>query len=873
MVKADSWSRFRGLAVLAAVSGVALMTSAAFAQTDDAPAAPAESGYKPMSSIETVTTQAQKIETNVQSTPVAVTSISGETLQRSFAQDLRDLSKNTPNVMLEPVGAFQNASAFFIRGFGSTDIESATDPGVGIFVDGVYQARTSTGLSDMLDVEKVEVLRGPQGTLFGRNTIVGAVLLEHNKPDVDAFHANGSVLAGNYGRLDVKGMVNVPVVEGVAALRLAVKSTNFDGFYYNETDHDHYGSNDRITILPSFRVVGENWDATIRGEYARIRDDSYANVQYSQCPGTAADPSVPNLGGMQTVPLINYVYKGAQGLDDGCGHEPSKDAFNVKHDNTSGRGSDFDIWGITGEFNYTIPDVGTLTYVGNYRETSEDVYNDFDATDLPIYMTRRQQDHWQTSHELRFASDFSETVDFVVGLYYFKQKYYMEQDTYGWIFDPLFGDDPSTPTIAGDGVFSKALAARLTGIGNPAALLDTLDANAGGFGATTQTNSSWAAFANVNYHITDTITLVGGLRYTEETKNFETCAPSAINDRVNRLCNTTPGLVGSTYYNSRLSLAPGENNWSNISPKAGINWQAMDDMFLYASWTRGFRSGGFNGRCGTPFSCTPFDPETADSYEIGMKWDPLDALRINLTGFWLEYKNQQVTLIRQSPAASGGGNETVTANAGQARAKGIELEVTAVPTEGLKLWGALGYLDAKRTQFCADVDGIGAFAGAAGASCNPADEIEVPNAAYPNGGYGYYPVDASGLPLPRAPKWTLSAGLSYEFPVGDLGFLELAADWRYTSKSFQTAAGIPPGSLLGVQNFDGTLITPWRSSANIFNASVTFNDIDSRYRVSFFMKNITNEHYIQSITAVASLFNFMQMNEPRHWGVEVSFDF
>ncbi|MGE0667583.1 MAG: TonB-dependent receptor [Sphingomonadales bacterium] len=857
MHKADFRSRFRGPAALLAVTAVALSTSAAFARDNAAPV-PADTGYRPASGIETVTTQAQKIETNIQSTPVAVTSISGETLQRSFAQDLRDLSKNTPNVMMEPVGAFQNASAFFIRGFGSTDIESATDPGVGIFVDGVYMARTSTGLSDMLDVQKVEVLRGPQGTLFGRNTIVGAVLLEHNKPDVDDFDLKGGVLAGNYGRLDVKGVVNVPLVEGVAGMRLAVKSTNFDGYYTNDTDHTHYGSNDRITILPSFRVVGENWDATIRGEFARIRDDSYPNVQYSQCPGTAADPSVPNPGAFQTVPLINYLYKGAEGLADACGREPGKEAFHIEHDNTSGRGSDFDIWGITGDFSYTIPDVGTITYVGNYRDTQEDVYNDFDATDLPIYMTRRQQDHWQTSHELRFASEFSDTIDFVAGLYYFKQKYVMEQDTFGWLFDAGFGNALRNALGADTGTTTT---------------FDDLSPNAGGFGRTVQDNESWAAFINLNYHITDTITAVGGLRYTEETKNFVTCAPSVVNDRVARTCNTTPGLPNSTFYSSYLSLAPGDNSWSNVSPKLGLNWQATDDMFLYASWTRGFRSGGFNGRCGTPFSCTPFDPETADSYELGMKWDATDGLRINLTGFWLEYQNQQVTLIRQSPAESGGGNETVTANAGQARAKGIELEVTAVPTDGLKLWGALGFLDAKRTSFCADVDGIGAFPGAPSASCNPDDVIEVANAAYPNGGYGYYPIDASGLPLPRAPKWTLSAGVSYEFPVADLGFLELAADWRYTSRSLQAAAGIPPGSTAGILNYDGTLITPWRDKAHVFNASVTFNELDNRYRVSFFVKNITNEHYIQSITAVAALFNFMQMNEPRHWGVEVNFDF
>src|SRR5688572_28733147 len=225
---------------LATVSVIALSASLAAAQDTPPPAdEPARTG--PRTQLETVVTQATRTETSAQTTAVATTSVSGVTLERTFATDLRDLTSQAPNVNLEPVGAFQNASAFYIRGFGSADIESATDPGVGIFIDGVYQARTSTALSDLLDIGNVEILRGPQGTLFGRHTIVGAVLVSLTKPDTTEFDVKGEVIAGNYGQLDIAIIVNVPLIQDKASLRIAAKSTNNDGFYFNATDSTNYG--------------------------------------------------------------------------------------------------------------------------------------------------------------------------------------------------------------------------------------------------------------------------------------------------------------------------------------------------------------------------------------------------------------------------------------------------------------------------------------------------------------------------------------------------------------------------------------------------------------------------------------------------------
>jgi iron complex outermembrane receptor protein len=849
---------------MATVSAIALSAGAAVAQNTPAPAnEPTKTG--PRTQLETVVTSATRVETSAQTTPVATTSVSGETLERTFATDLRDLTSQAPNVNLEPVGAFQNASAFYIRGFGSADIESATDPGVGVFIDGVYQARTSTALSDLLDIGNVEILRGPQGTLFGRNTIVGAVLVNHNKPDTSEFDVKGEVTAGNYGQIDVSGIINVPLIENKAALRLAVKSTNNDGFYKNATDGTNYGGTDRITILPSLRFTPNDYlDITLRGEIIRERDDSWANTPYSACGGAngvfnpfAANPYGTVPGNVtQTIPLIAWAYGGQTELDKVCAQERGKNDFTIHADNTSGRGSDFDIYGITGEIVYDLPDVGSITYVGNYRDVHENVFNDFDTTDLPIFMTQREQWHYQTSHELRFASNFSETIDFVAGFYYFHQKYTMWQDTYGWLFDPGFG-----------AALGSAIVGRLTGAPNPGAGLDALNPNAEGFGETVQNNTAWAAFINANYHFWDNFTLTAGLRYNDEKKNFYSCAPSPINDAVNREC-----VLPGNFFNSDTDIDTADgrkNSWSNVSPKVGLSWEPNDDLFLYASWTRGFRSGGFNGRCGSKATCQPYNEETADSYELGVKWDGLDnRLRVNLTGFWIEYKDQQVAIIRQS-TGSGGGQETVTDNAANASSRGIELEINTIPVEGLSLWGSLGWLDSSR-DFCTDIDGPSTVnPGDPSGSCDPENAF-----SFIENGQTFYVFPTQVMvPNVRAPEWTLSAGFAYEMPVGNAGTVEIAADWHYQSKSNQASNGVPAGQITGLLNYNGVLVTPIRNGAHVFNASITWREIEDRYRVSLFMKNIGNVHYMQSLTAVAALFNFIQDNNPRTYGVKVSFDF
>ncbi len=914
-------SRLKLSAAALAVSGVAL-TGNALAQGDEPAAADQITAADVQGTqLDTIVVQTKGGAKDLQTAPFAATAVSGESLKRTYAQDLRDISSLAPNVSLEPVGIFQNSAAFYIRGLGTQDIESAADPVVAVLVDGIYQARVSTALSDFLDISNVQILRGPQGTEFGHNSTAGVAMIEHNPPDLDEFGISGSVLAGDFGRLDIKGVVNVPIAEGKVAGRLAFKSTNFDGYWRNTLNGEKRGGHDRITLLPSIRFQpNDNLDIVIRGEYVRIRDDSYPGQSHNYCraPVLAALATPPPAGGFgpgaanDLVILTEFLWLSAQGLDplsaaagaeDLCG-EPIRDfsaaeAYTFQNTEERGDFANNDIWGITARVDYDLPDIGTITYVGNYREVSESIRFQIETATHDMFAGQRDQEHYQTTHEIRFASDFSETIDFVTGFYYFESDYVMLQQSYGVLFEPniLLGPESGLPFY------------------NPETSSQA--------GWSNQNDRAWAIFLNGNWHINEKLTFTAGIRYTDQRKDFEHCGvgagdPTAPFERSAAGCNDVPFMVpaagapfnppgtivprlpvmqaygfdasggveggcipvvtgdpadGLLYCHNRLSPEPA--SWSNISPTVKLSYQFSDDIFAYILWSRGFRSGGFNGRATTPTSVGPYDPERADNYEVGIKTEWFDRrLSFNLTGFWTIVDGLQQGFIRPSPGA--GGQETIIANIGEVTNKGIEIDFRAIPVEGLTIFGSLGYIDSKQKNFCTDGDG---FSGTDPTTPPPpafdfqevCDEPEIVTDATGNFIGWLVPTDNSNLvPGPRTPEWTLNAGFYYEFPVGNAGSLTFGADWSYNSKVLISISNV--SELDGVTQFDGDFLDHFRKSSHVFNANITWRDIEDRYRIDFFVKNLTNEIHKQAVTNVAGLFEFRVPNVRRHWGVEISFD-
>jgi iron complex outermembrane recepter protein len=826
MVAGQTSGRASRLLTARLLTGGALLaimaTSPALAQTAASAADVAASD----SVIEDIVVTAQKREESIQKVPIAVTAITAEAVARSFAVDVTDVAGGIPNATIEKEALSPLASNFFIRGQGIQDREGYADSPVAVVVNGVVQGRTTAVLTDLLDIASIEVLRGPQGTLQGRNSTAGAILVRNNLPNLDKVGGSFKVLYGEHSRLDVTGVLNIPIVEGKLGFRLAGKSTNFDGFYRNLFDGKQIGGQERITLLPTLRFEEGAFDITIRGEYAKIRDDATLLPAFNVCPVALDAP-----GGLTAASGNNTFVRRAAitpglGLDvarSACASEAASTRRTVNVDNFFGNANNADIRAIGAELNYEIDGAGTITYITDYRETTEFSTLDVDGTPGRFFNAKRNTTSSQQSHELRFASSFSDTVDFIAGVYVFDQSYTMVDDNQSYLFDaPPFFAVPAFTTL------------RDTQVGN------------------SQDSNQFAVFGQANWHLSDALTIVTGGRYTKERKSGNIC-PTGV-----ALCaNRTPNVVGQSQDVS--------GSWSDFSPRIGVNYQASDDLFLYAYWAKGFRSGGFNLGAATAVAAGPYDPEKVSTFEAGFKADLLNRrLRVNTSAFYTKASDlQRLGVIDVSGVATAS-----TVNAAKATFYGAEVELSALVTNALSLTASVGYLNAKYDEFCQDLNGTTPNNPSL-VACGPAFG-------------GTQPVDVSGLPLTRTPKWDMRLGATYDLSLGRFGSLLFSGDWSYTSKLNTVSNGYPTGTILGTVQYNdpnptlndpnGYVISPIRPATSLVNASVTWSNPDESIKVAAFMKNITKENYIGRLNP-AGVFTAINLNDPQTWGFEVSFKF
>ena len=747
---------------------------------------------------------AQKREESIQSVPIAITAVSGEALRARFATDVASLRGVIPNVSLAPEGISAFASSFFIRGLGVDERESFSDPAVAVVVDDVTEARASVALTDLLDIASIEVLRGPQGTLQGRNASAGAILVRHNAPNLSDFGGDASIQIANYGTVRATGVINTPLVTDMLGLRVAALYSRSDGFYRNAYSGRQIGKTRHFVLLPSLRLNSGDLDVVLRGEYTRIRDDASTLLPYNRC---GVDPLTVGPGGsgganQQFVDRIAAQFGNARAART-CARPVGPDSFNVDQDRPYGEINDLDVYGITGNVNYDIESAGTLTYVGNYRHTREHSVLDPDSSPANLFASNDTTTHYQTSHEVRFASDFSDTVDFVAGALFLKQRYDLD---------------------------------RTQALGFAGALFT---------GGASQSNTQYGVFAQGNIHFTPQLSGVLGIRRTWDEKTMD-------------ICPVAPGGCGTR--SSRLN-----DSWRNLSPRVGVNYKPNERVLLYGYWARGFRAGGFNGNAGTPETAGPYNQERVDTYELGFKIDALDRrLRINGDVFSIDASDLQRSITRISPSGS---VDVITQNAAGARFRGAELEITAVPVRGLTLAGSIGYLDAKYTDYCQDLNGTGAN--------DPSLQPCAPAVVTPAG--TVQPVDLTGLPLNRAPRWNWRAFAGYEFPVATLADTALrpgvSVEWTHEGRQLTTQAGYPVGTDLGITNFDGFTVSPYRQPVDTVNANLWIAEVDDRFKVTAFVKNLLNDIAITRLSVVEPLWNFVTLTAPRTYGVELRLTF
>ena len=788
---------FRTLLLNGATFAVALLAQPVLAQTaaPAAAAAPDDNG-----ALREIVVSAQRRQDSVQSIPVAVTALDQKLLDAATIEDIRDLAGRVPSLVVDNVAAGPSAAAISIRGISFEDIEKSFDPAVGVVVDGVFIGTNTGQLLDSFDMERLEVLRGPQGTLFGRNTIGGVISVTRTKP-TDEFGVKGQFAYSSYDTKRGRLVVNTGKLGDVLAVKAYGFYDNTDGYYQNVTKNKREGQYETLTGgITALITPADGIRASFNYEHMRERGETIvASLSESGRDVICAAPGAP---GFAKPSECNRSLLEDRGLYT----TSSEIATPVRNDTDS----------VTANIDIDIGDF-TLTSVTGYRKNTESVVQDFDATAALFFETRRDQKYHQFSQELRVVGDITDNINLLVGGFYFDSNYKLDQNT--------------------------TLGAVLAG-GAPAQLRQYVD----------HTTKSYAGFADARIKLSDTLSIGVGGRYTHDDKKIfnnygrigalvgltqptfdgKSCVG------VTGVFSPAPGVVLPVY--APANNCSGQKGFSKFTWRGSIDYEFSDAQRVYASYNRGFRSGGFNGRASGPTTLGPYDPETVDAFEVGLKADWFDrTLRTNFAAYYTKYNNKQEEIVQASPPGSASPQETVVKNASSANIKGFEAEIILQASRELSLYGSFTYTDAKFSNFLNDVNG---------------DLI---------------PDDVSTLTLRRAPKVQFALGLDYSREIGN-GRLDFNTTLRYQD-AYQTCIAPNKPIIIGAVRNDDRCLTNNREDLAA-QIAYTFNIADKKeVRFAIFGRNLTDNRGLAATLPVAGLFTFGAARPPRTWGAEIGFKF
>ncbi len=605
--------------------------------------------------LEEVVVTARKREESLQDTPIAISAFSAAALERQQISSTEDLDQIAPNLQFASYGPLtgnNSAAQVYIRGIGQSDGSSGVDPGVGLYIDDVYMGRSVGGVLDFRDISNVQILRGPQGTLFGRNTIGGAVLLTTTLPGKEF---------GGTARL---GLGDDSLYEGFAAVDLPISDTVFTRFSAGTRQRDGYvtrvfdgvdlGNEDTYTLQSSLQwLPGDSFTLTLRGDYTKEDENGspfvFATINESQvfpaaisrgagCPGaTFPPPSVPQ----------NIV-------DERCANDATWDLGKYRNGGNAEAESTLENWGLSGTMQWDVNDTFALKSITAYRELEWRGSRDADNTGLLVLHTDFSSAGDQFSQELQALVE-TERLRGVVGAFYFEET----------IDDFLLVPFAAPPPLVASGASPGS-------IDYQRAFID---------------NDNFALFTQWTYDVTDALSITAGARYTEETKGIRIIAFT--------VTPLTLPLDIPTTLNTPLVAGPGlniiprhfENKYQSTTGSASIQYRWNDSLMTYLSWSQGFKSGGFNQRYNlAPLGNLPvaFDEETAETFEFGFKSEIGANLRLNGAVFSTDYDNMQLTYRL--------GIVPLLFNAGKSSIEGAELELTYAPGR-LIVEASAGYLD------------------------------------------------------------------------------------------------------------------------------------------------------------------------------------
>jgi iron complex outermembrane receptor protein len=813
--------------LLASVASASFITPAAFAQdATPQPVDPAVETQNPRSDVIVVT--ARRRQETAQEVPLAISVVKGDSIEATGNFNIVKLQQLAPTLQVYTTNP-RNTSVN-IRGlgvpFGLTS--DGFEQGVGIYVDDVYNSRVAAATFDFLDVNQVEVLRGPQGTLYGKNTTAGAINITTNQPTFD-FEGRAELTVGNLNLKQAKAAVSGPLSDTVA-VRVAMASTSRRGTLYNVTsqrwinEQDNLGLRGQLLFKPS-----EDFSITLSGDYSK---------QDPECCGT----TFVRVG--KTQRPLNRQYDALAAAQNYV--VPSRNPYDRLTDLDSNLNAGNKIGGVSAKIKWDVGP-GTLTSVTAWRFWDWKPENDRDFTGLSIVSKSQnpsQQD--QYSQEFRYNYE-SQDVDFVVGLFGFKQRIDTQgteqqgDDAAQWSLAP--STDPANPA------------------NNPATLAGLTASNTQYLKA-----DSAALFGQLSWKVTDALTIQPGLRLNYDKKSgfYQRVVTNAQGQAISCTTVAEPGTIKGTtqqcgVYQPQVS-APSDSAW-NFTYDFNINYKIARDMLAYATYAKSFKTLGINQN-GLPlnadntvnYDASTVKPESVNHYEIGLKTQFLDRrATFNLTAFRTDIKNFQATV-------NGGQFGTVRgylANAGKVRSQGIEADFKIVASDRFTAYANGAYTDAKYKKFV-DAPCPPELSGGTFQAANATPDYSQPGVP---GALSPRQCDISGADLPGVSKWAFSYGAEINQPVTLLakeGQVYFGVDGNYRSHWNSNAS---PSIYTNVK---GYALTNFRAGFR-----------GEGFDVFGWVRNALDVDYIETLQVAPGNTGLIagQPGDPQTWGGTIKFSF
>ncbi|MGE0665075.1 MAG: TonB-dependent receptor [Sphingomonadales bacterium] len=854
---------------MAVAMGVTLLSGPVLAQEDPPPPPPQQGAQS--GGLETVYTQATRQSTDVQTTAVAVTAVTPQQIENRFVQDIRGIADLAPNVTIENVPGF-NAASIGIRGTGTGDIITSIDSAVGVVVDEFSLVHTQGQLIDPFDVESVEILRGPQGTLFGKNSTGGVVIVRTQKPELDVYSGKVQLRGGNIGTLEGRAAVNIPLGSKVATRITAMYQHNH-GQYTNDKVSQVYGVNGYGTpfglpVNGDGRHLGgtdvffgrakilfaptDNYEIVIKGELLRDRSDSVPSVNETPLDGQIDAFGIPRSF------LFNPI--GFPGIQQTCAELTQKCILST--------GVSFRNRGLRMEQGHRVDsellsiqqtldmDVITAELFLGYRKQKERLPSTYTGEAYgSLFDATRNLEREQMQAELRLTSNFDGPFNFIAGgAYYINNLDWRSMSYVGFTAVPFVNPDCNVESPVGDP--------------DCVALDPSFGANnRANFGPLYQDGDALGLYTEMYYQVTDKLKITFGARYSYEKKHFgkwngavltadevdlfeRTRGDRTLADQITQgATSQNPGRFNFVIDDLMVDSAGNRVNrksWDNFTFKGVIGYEFDDSNYVYASFNQGFKSGSFVETCTSIGTCEPFEEETADSFEVGWKGDLFDnRVRVNADVFYTKINNvvrsQVVRIINQFGLPD---QETQFRNIAGQRNWGVEMELNWLVTDAFRVNFNASYLNAAYTEFVTDIDG-----GAGSTTMPECIDIDA---------LGNDDAVCLGIKPNFAPKWKIGGDFSYDVPMGNSGSLR-----------FNGAVNWTPAYEYTVFNSDYTQF----QARTLIDLSVTYTSVDENWMLSLFAKNLLNETYRVSANSVAGLWNFTNYGQTRRWGAELTFSF